>query len=131
MSALSEVLDPYRRRIAVDAAALAQATLTYATSTVASGRTDGPFLSGQMRSALSKLDTDIAAARRRVRALPRETPGRSQAYSALGTLAKGYSELRQSLTAVGTQDGIDAAELAEQHLSDGGERLEALRRYLR
>ena len=87
MSALSEVLDPYRRRIAVDAAALAQATLAYATSTVASGRTDGPFLSGQMRSALSKLDTDIAAARRRVRALPRETPGRSQAYSALGTLA--------------------------------------------
>ena len=91
----------------------------------------GPFPRRGCRRALDSLDSDIAAARRRVRALPRDTPGRGRAYNALGTLAEGYAELEESLKGMGTQEGIDAATSAEGHLAAGGEQLDALRRYLR
>ncbi len=127
---LGRALGPYERKIAADSAALARATLSYATATVESGRTDGPFLSSRMRSALDRLSHDIATARRRVRALPRDTPGRSRAYAALGALAEGYAALEKSLEAVGTQQGIDAAASAEERLGAGSEQLESLRRFL-
>ena len=130
MSALSEVLDPYRRRIARDTATLSRAMLAYATATVDDAE-PGAFTSSRIRRALDSLDSNIAAARRRVRALPRDTPGRGRAYNALGTLAQGYAELEESLKGMGTQEGIDAATSAEGHLAAGGEQLDALRRYLR
>lgn len=131
MSALSEVLDPYRLRIATGANAFSEALVSYSTAQAAGTVTDGPFLSSRMRAALRRLQDDLAAARRKVRALPRDTPGRSEAYTALGTLARGYTELQQSLEVLGTQEGIDAAGLAEQHLGAGSEQLQSLRRYLR
>jgi hypothetical protein len=130
MSALADTLDPYRLRIAAGADAFSNALVSYTAAQAAGTVTDGPFLSSRMRAALQRLDDDIAAARRRVRALPHDTPGRSQAYAALGTLRQGYSELQASLEALGTQPGIDAAALAEQHLAAGGEGLRLLRRYL-
>src|ERR1700754_1464943 len=109
MSALGDVFGPWERKIARDAAALARASVSYGQSAIESGRTDGPFLSFAMRSALNALDTDIASARPRVRALPRATPARNRAIAALGALADGYSDLSASLTKMGTQEGIDAA----------------------
>jgi hypothetical protein len=127
---LGRTLAPHQRRIAAGTAALARATQSYADRTVDTGRTDGPFLSSGMRAALKRLDDDIATARRRVRALPRDTPGRSRAYAALGALAAGYAALEESLEAMGTQQGIDAAASAEERLGTGSEQLESLRRFL-
>ncbi len=130
-TALGKALAPYERKIAAGTAALARATLSYADATVDTGRTDGPFLSNRMRTALERLGDDIATARRRVRALPRDTPGRSRAYAALGKLAEGYEALEESLEAMGTQQGIDAAASAEERLATGSDQLESLRRFLR
>jgi hypothetical protein len=130
-SALGKALAPHQRKIAADTAALARATQSYADLTVDTGRTDGPFLSSRMRAALKRLGDDIATARRRVRALPRDTPGRSRAYAALGALAEGYAALEESLQAMGTQQGIDAAASAEERLETGTEQLESLGRFLR
>ena len=127
---LGRTLAPHQRKIAADTAALARATQSYADRTVDTGRTDGPFLSSGMRAALKRLGDDLASARRRVRALPRDTPGRSRAYAALGALAEGYAALAESLEAMGTQQGIDAATSAEERLETGSDQLESLRRFL-
>jgi hypothetical protein len=127
---LGRTLAPHQRKIAADTAALARATQSYADVTVNTGRTDGPFLSSRMRAALERLGDDIATARRRVRALPRDTPGRSRAYAALGALADGYAALEESLEAMGTQQGIDAAASAAERLETGSEQLASLRRFL-
>jgi hypothetical protein len=130
-TALGKALAPHQRKIAAGTAALTRATLSYAELTVQTGRTEGPFLSNGMRAALERLGDDIARARRRVKALPRETPGRTRAYAALGALAEGYAALEESLEAMGTQQGIDAAASAEDRLGAGSEQLESLRRDMR
>ena len=106
MTALSEVAGP---RTAADRCATPRRCLARCcptpTSTV--DDVDGPGLpvvAGSAR-ALDSLDSDIAAARRRVRALPRDTPGRGRAYNALGTLAEGYEELEESLQGHGDPGG--------------------------
>ena len=123
-SALGKALAPQtQRKIAADTAALARATQSYADLTVDTGRTDGPFLSSRMRAALKRLGDDIATAAGGSGRCPATRRGEPRAYAALGALAEGYAALEESLEAMGTQQGIDAAASAEERLGTGTEQL--------